>query len=84
MIMPSSMIILVLGVLILFFTIAWYGGVAMTIFVLMALLISLYLRRRALTVWQKETWRRSWRPAKKCSGSGMAILETSNPYQALR
>src|SRR5581483_6355433 len=46
--------IFVLGVLILFFTIIWYVGVAMTIFVLVTLLILLYLRRRAMPIWERD------------------------------
>ncbi len=50
----SVNVLLLLGVLVLFFFISWIVGVAMVVFSLLVLLILMYMRRRVAALWKMD------------------------------
>jgi ATP-binding cassette subfamily B protein len=49
-----SNLLLLIGMLVLFFVISWLVGVAMTAFSLLALALLTYMRRRAIPLWKEQ------------------------------
>jgi ATP-binding cassette subfamily B protein len=49
--------LLLLGILVLFFLVKWFVGVAMTLFSIVAFVILMYMRRRAIPLWKEQRQR---------------------------